>query len=425
MLDSSATISSGFPHRLASLSMFSPSFVRASVTGRPPACLVPALISNPSEIFNQVFLAYTPKKQGYNASQTVHPRGFEPLTFGSVDRCSIECGFHAVLSMSVDKESASCFNNRPRGTDCKLSRCTDAGLLKNLNNEMSSMRFFKKRVLLMDWLNRYANERSLRYESKRQFEISVELFLQFVGKKFFVDQFSEHTLSEFIRDYRRSVSATTARNKRTALLALWRSASDAGLCSPPTRRVQGIKVSHQAIQAWRVDQVRDLIHECRQLKRKHPCGLPRSLWWELAVRVAWDSGLRWGDQIQLQVSQVDSAGVGSIVQSKTNRVVVFRLSESTLGLMHKTLSIAPRKLITPWPCSHETFNAQFRLIVRKSSVQCGTWKWLRRGSATDVERNHPGCGSTHLGHVPGSPIAERNYFDQTILKREKATPTDL
>jgi hypothetical protein len=27
--------------------------------------------------------------------------------------------------------------------------------------------------------------------------------------------------------------------------------------------------------------------------RWHPCGIRRSAWWDLAIRVAWDAGLRW------------------------------------------------------------------------------------------------------------------------------------
>ena len=285
--------------------------------------------------------------------------------------------------------------------------------------------FWKKRKTLMDWLSQYAADRNLRFESKRQFEISIDVFTKFVGKEFFVDQFTEILLSDFVRYYARKVSPTTARNKRTALLALWRSASDAGHCSPPNRRVQSVRVQHQPIQAWRVDQVREIIYQCRQLKRKHTCGLRRCDWWELAVRVAWDSGLRWGDQMQLSVSAISADGGTSVVQSKTNRVVYFRLSESTLAVLHSTLENCPRALVTPWTCSSQSFNKQFNLIVCKTGVQAGTWKWLRRGSATDVESNNPGCGASHLGHVPGSPIAERHYFDQTILQRDSVSPTDL
>ena len=433
IFDSSATTSSGFPQRFANLSKFSPNLVRVSVTGLPPACLVPTLI------FHTPFrpppeAAYNRRSEGVNFLSTNTPHWIRTsnlrfrrpmlylIAFRRLNK-SIESVFSRFLSPRIDNECGAVFNVEPRGMDCYLSRRKDAGF-SNPTDEISPM-FWKKRLRLMDWLETYAAERSLRFESKRQFEIAVELFLQFVKKDFYVDQFNENLLSDFVRHYSRNVSPTTARNKRTALLALWRSASDAGHCSPPSRRVQSVRVQHQPVQAWRVDQVREIIHQCRQLKRNHKCGLRRSDWWELAVRVAWDSGLRWGDQIQLNVSAITSDGGTSIVQSKTNRVVFFRLSESTLAVLHRTLELCPRALVTPWDCSQQSFNDQFRRIVRNSGVQAGTWKWLRRGSATDVESNHPGCGAAHLGHVPGSPIAERHYFDQTILQRDSVSPTDL
>jgi integrase len=438
IFDSSATTSSGFPQRFANLSKFSPNLVRVSVTGLPPACLVPTLI------FKTPFLtppqaAYLRHLKGLNLLLTSTPHWirtsnlrfrrpmlyaiFCQLSFRRVIE-SIESVFCRALPAAIDKFFWAENTFEPRVMDCDLSCRTEAGYWRKPNDEKNPM-FWKKRFRLMDWLNTYASERSLRFESKRQFEISVELFLQFVKKDFFVDQFNENLLSDFVRHYSRKVSPTTARNKRTALLALWRSASDAGHCSPPSRRVQSVRVQHQPVQAWRVDQVREIIHQCRQLKRNHTCGLRRFDWWEVAVRVAWDSGLRWGDQMQLNVSAITADGGTSIVQSKTNRVVYFRLSESTLAVLHRTLEECPRALVTPWDCSQQSFNDQFRRIVRNSGVQAGTWKWLRRGSATDVESNHPGCGAAHLGHVPGSPIAERHYFDQTILQRDSVSPTDL
>jgi hypothetical protein len=93
-------------------------------------------------------------------------------------------------------------------------------------------------------------------------------------------------------------------------------------------------------------------------------------------------------------------------------------------VLAKSLELYPREFVTPWDATHTSFAAQFKNLANAANVG-GTWKFLRRGSATDVERKHPGAGSTHLGHVPGSGVAESNYFDQRLLQRDKTMPTEL
>jgi hypothetical protein len=290
---------------------------------------------------------------------------------------------------------------------------------------MQFAQFLSRSPSLRQHLNEYASRRALSREGFRQMRVAVELFERWHGKPIRLTQLTEKIVSAFLRDYGQQRSAVTVRNKRVALLALWRDAADEGLCRPPTRRIYKQQARLAPIMAWRPAEVVRLIAAARQLKRHHACGLPRSQWWELAIRVAWDSALRWGDQIALDARVIQPDGSFSVRQSKTGRVVTCRLSRATLAMLDASLSAAPRRLVTPWPASHETFNAQVRRLVAKAGIRAGTWKWLRRGSATDVERLHPGAGSAHLGHAPGSRIAEAHYFDQTILARDVFMPTEL
>jgi integrase len=279
---------------------------------------------------------------------------------------------------------------------------------------------------LADFLDDYAARRSLRPGSTRQMKLAVVQLCRWCGRELLVSDLTEKLVSDWLADYAASGKApATVKGRRTAILILWRAAADAGLCSPPTRNVRNVRLQWKPATAWRPDEVQRLIAACRLLPREHPCGLRRAVWWELAVRVAWDSALRWGDQISLPVNVIQPDGTFEICQSKTSRPVTCRLSPRTLDLLAATLATAPRKLVTPWPASRESFQEQCRRLVRKAGIRPGTWRWLRRGSATDVERLHPGCGSTHLGHAPGSRIAERHYFDHSLLGREAAQPTLL
>jgi integrase len=278
-----------------------------------------------------------------------------------------------------------------------------------------------------EYVRDYELSRDLRPESVRQIQISAALIEKWHGSPLPLASLDERLLSEFLLDYQRSgKSPSTVRAKRVQLLALWRSAADEGLCRAPTRRVRRVSVPYTPPTAWTLEEAAQLVESCKSLKRRHKCGLRRADWWSLAIRIAWDTGLRWEDQTtRLRVDAITADGHIAIPQSKTGRVVVCRLSPSTLQQLQESLALAPRELATPWGSSHETFANQFRRIVAAAGVRRGTWKWLRRGSATDCELQRPGSGSVHLGHTPGSRIAERHYLDPAILASRQTNPRSL
>jgi integrase len=278
-----------------------------------------------------------------------------------------------------------------------------------------------------EFVRDYELTRDLQIETVRQMRMCAALFERWHGGPIPLVDLDERMLSEFLVDYqRRGRTPSTVRAKRTQLLALWRDAADQELCRPPTRRVRKVRVPYTPPTAWTIEEVDRLVAHCVTLNRWHPCGIHRSKWWSLAIRIAWDTGLRWQDQMQrLRVDQITAAGYIAVPQSKTGSVVVCHLSETTIHHLRESMAQRPRPLATPWNASHETFNAQFRRIVHGSGVRCGTWKWLRRGSATDCELQRPGAGSPHLGHTPGSAVAARHYLDPAILAQRETNPRPL
>jgi len=138
--------------------------------------------------------------------------------------------------------------------------------------------------------------------------------------------------------------------------------------------------------------------------------------------VAWDTGLRWGDLVTLQADQIGADGLVVRPQRKTGRPYIGRISASTAEATRRSLERTPLGTVFPWEASHETFCAQFRHLTELAGVRMGTWKWLRRGSATDVELERPGSASAHLGHKPGSTIAATNYLDPAILGAARRGP---
>jgi len=281
---------------------------------------------------------------------------------------------------------------------------------------------------LRDYVATYTTTRSIAPATANQYDIAVGRFEEFAGRGIRLDQLDETQLSEWLQVYAGTARPATVRSKRNAILALWRAAADDFLCEPPRRRVRMARVPWTPPVCWSLEEVRQLIRTAQALPRRHPCGLRRREWWPLAIRLAWDTGLRWGDLTQLRFNDIHD-GVVVVVQRKTRTPHISRLHPSTVQAVEASRGTCPRETVVPWTASHETFTRQVRRLVEKAGVRRGTWKWLRRGGATDVEIQEPGRGasSRHLGHRPGSNIAPLHYLDPTLLARVVpiTSPRDL
>lgn len=278
-------------------------------------------------------------------------------------------------------------------------------------------------------IGKYAREsyglvRGVKAATVRQYVIAADLFERWAGSPVRLDEIDERSVSEFLRDYAEKVAAATVRAKRVALLALWRAASDDGLCDDPVgRRVRRCSVPESVVEAWTKAEVEKLLETAGSLKRQHSSGMPRSEWWQLAIRVAWDSGLRWADQVAVQVQAVRPDGTVSVRQNKTGKLSTFTFSPSTMQALHESLQRCPRHLVIPWDASGETFRDQVTRLVAKAGIRAGTWKWIRRGSGTDVELQEKGAGHKHLGNT--AAVFDRSYGDKAIIGRAIPAPREL
>jgi integrase len=279
---------------------------------------------------------------------------------------------------------------------------------------------------LGEFVESYSLFHDVQAESMRQVRISVKLFERWAGGPVPLDQLDAASVSAWLRDYAAAGAApNTVRSKRNQVLAMWRAAADEGLCDLPTRRVRPVRVPYKPPDCWTVDEVQQLLDACRKLKRTHKCGLRRSEWFQLAVLMAWDTGIRVGDLFRLRVSDISPEGLVALSQHKTAWGHTAQLSPTTLRVLRASLEKCPRDLVCPWPASRETFEDQVTRLVALAGIRPGTWKWLRRASATDVERLAEGHGSRHLGHKPGSRVAIVSYLNPRICGRPVVPPTEL
>lgn len=278
---------------------------------------------------------------------------------------------------------------------------------------------------LSEFAQKYSVFHDVRENTLAQYCLSARIFEQWSGGPILLQSLTEESLSEFLRDYANRVRPHTVKSKKVQILALWRAAAEEGLCRPPVRKVRSVRVPRLLVQAWTQEEVEQLLEACNRLKRTHRCGLPRAVWWDLAIRVAWDTGLRAGDQFRLRVADIRSNGHVAIVQSKTGWVARSVLSGPTMDAIAQSLAIAERPLVTPWNHSYRTFSEQFQRLIKWAGVRRGSWKWLRRSSGTNCEAQMEGAARTQLGHMPGSRIADESYIDQTIVGRRNVVPQVL
>lgn len=282
-------------------------------------------------------------------------------------------------------------------------------------------------VTVCQFVELYATARSLEAETVRQYRIAAAKLEEWAGPVRLID-LDELLVSAWLRFYAESNRPATVRSKRNQILALWRAAADERLCDPPTRRVRTARVPWSPPTAWTAAEVRDLLAAAGRLKRWHPCGLRRSEWWQLAIRIAWDTGLRWGDLVRLTPGDIHGEAV-VILQRKTRRPHIARLRPATLTAIRESFEVCPREVVCPWPSSPQTFTAQVRRLVAAAGIRPGTWKWLRRAGASNVEAQRPGAGlaARHLGHAPGSNVAPLHYIDPAIVAASvpAVVPEDL
>lgn len=271
-------------------------------------------------------------------------------------------------------------------------------------------------LTLRDYLDRYAATRPVRAGTLRQYEITVRLLEAHAAGPVHLADLEGDLLPAWLRALAATRKPATVRSKRAGIMALWRAAADDGIVDLPRRRIRLAPVPWTPPTAWTIAEVRKLVAAARGLRRRHACGLARAQFWPLAIRLAWDTGLRWGDLVSLRFADVEGDLV-SIVQSKTGRPHLARLWPSTVAALGASYRDCPRELVVPWPATHQTFARQVRLLVKAAGIRPGTWKWIRRGGASDVEAQDPNRGhaSRHLGHRAGVSVAALHYVDPRVV----------
>lgn len=280
-------------------------------------------------------------------------------------------------------------------------------------------------ITIQEYVGRYELRRGIRKNSAEQYRIAARSIELWAKRSVGVEEFAPDLINQWLADNDSKLSKSTLRTRKRHATALWRSAHAEGLCPTPCNgdALRRIPLTRKHVEAWTVEEVRQLVEVCQRLPGTLDVGLTRAHFWEQTIRDEWDSAIRMGDLLTAGPGDFSPDGCAVLYQSKTNRPVFVRLQPKTLA-MHQQVCWRTRRKLVPWPFTREHFRKEFERIVQFAGL-FGSFRKLRRSSATNVEIHHPGWGAIHLGHLTGFKTADAHYFDFRLIGSKKPSPEEL
>jgi len=196
------------------------------------------------------------------------------------------------------------------------------------------------------------------------------------------------------------------RSIKNAVLAVWRDAAEAEECKHP-RKIRPIRNRVRRPAIWTPGEISRLVAAAGLLEGEfRTLSLSRARWWQTFVRVAWDSGLRRRDLHQLTRSDCRAQFIWT--QHKTNKPVKVQLRSTTLHAIREWAWSNSKPLWPLWG-SDNSFQRDWRRIVRLARIDYGPFKRIRKSAGTAAEDVSPGAGHYLLGNTRA--VFERHYLD--------------
>ncbi len=252
-------------------------------------------------------------------------------------------------------------------------------------------------TLLRDYAAAYAVKQSLVPHSAYQYGVAADNLSTWFGRPVSIGELTFDLVAAWIKHMASGdLAPATVRNRRTHLLTLWRSANRDGLNGVVPAGLPTAPVPWIPPRAWTYEEVQKLLDAAERLQGHYPEFptpsqriIRRSTCWGLLIRLAWDTGLRTGDIMALRTRSISADGVVEIIQSKTQRHHLARIHPETQAAI--AASYPPQgDTIIPWYFSGEYLRREFRRIVPTAGIEPGSFKKLRKSSASEVEMMYPG-----------------------------------
>lgn len=277
---------------------------------------------------------------------------------------------------------------------------------------------------LREFIPRYAAERGIRPRTVETIYYRLSQFELILGRPATLADLNDALINLWTaKMFDAGLHAVTIRGNRGVVLALWRAAYELSFVNERPGRIRKIKVKPPAPQCWSAWQLVQLVEVARGLHGElaNDTLVRRATFWTAFVLVGYYTALRLGDLLSLRWDQIQESMV-VLTMSKTGDVIVYPLPPDAMELLAK-LRGGDRRLVFGELINGKNCGLFFRRMLQAKELP-GSIKWLRRTSATMLERLHPGAAKAHLGHRTHG-LAYKHYVDPRLLQQDKPLPPSI
>jgi integrase len=277
---------------------------------------------------------------------------------------------------------------------------------------------------LREFVPRYAAERGIRARTIATIHQRLTTFEKMLGRPATLDDLNDTMINLWTsKMFEAGLGPVTVRGYRGMALALWRAAYELHFMETRPGRIRKIRVKPSAPQCWTTGQLVEVVEAFRRLRGDLVSAptVRRATFWTAFALVGYYSALRFGDLLSLRWDQIQD-GLIVLPMSKTGDIIACALPQDAIELLDK-LRGGDRTLVFGQLMNGRNSREFFGRVLRANGLP-GSIKWLRRTSATLLERIHPGAAKAHLGHRTHG-LAYKHYVDPRLLQENKPMPPTI
>jgi integrase len=289
----------------------------------------------------------------------------------------------------------------------------------------------QKSIPLSEFVDQYVDLRNrerpinkpLNWKTTQNMSNFVSTLSRFLGRRATLDDLNAETVNNYLSSMLiNGKSAWTVKHMRTLACAFWRAAHRLDLL-PPCHGVRRVHTSQINVQGYDDRAMTTLVEHAATLRGVLRNGLPKRMWWETLLLVLWETGVRCGDITYIELKHFDPKGWLWIIEHKTGKRGWRYIRPSVCERLKEFIEFdSSRQFI--WPgYKPRSLARAFRKLVDATCVG-GSLRWIRRGAASEVERQAPGSGWRFLRHsVP--TLFDKHYRVEKIVEQQPIAPPEI
>jgi integrase len=269
--------------------------------------------------------------------------------------------------------------------------------------------------------------RDLSPQSRRHLVETANGFSKSIGRPARVVDLSAERINAYLAKLTTDGrSAYTVKCRRTGLMILLRRAIRMRLINNvDTHDVRSVFCPQLSNDGFSQADAEKLVAASRSLVGViYRTSIPKALYFEAAIRLLWDTGIRSGDVVGMRIRDFDRGGRVWIVERKTGKRGWRPLRNSTCEAIARCIAAGnqEREMVFSG-IGRRAFWRWFGVVAKSAGLK-GTTKWMRRGSSSEIDNRKPGAGWRFLKHS-NPQLFEDHYRVERIAQDGTLMPPEL